>query len=160
MSTKPSQPGIRQGSWEIREDETSTDGCVLFVVNAVRQNLKTPMSIDSMAEELQLSRSRLQHKFKSVLGLSIGRFRLHRRLHVAAVLLADTEASVKEIQFEVGFSDPSNFAHYFREHFGVSPNGFRQARRRDYPGVAQHDLPTVCSCRPSLLKLVSSKKLR
>tara|TARA_R110000744_G_scaffold203993_1_gene322868 strand:+ start:344 stop:1219 length:876 start_codon:yes stop_codon:yes gene_type:complete len=41
-------------------------------------------------------------------------------------LLAHTTSSVKEIGFELGFDEPTNFIKYFRKHLDLTPNDFRE----------------------------------
>jgi AraC-like DNA-binding protein len=40
-------------------------------------------------------------------------------------LLAHTTSSIKEIGFELGFDEPTNFIKYFRKHVASTPIDFR-----------------------------------
>ncbi|WP_353116921.1 helix-turn-helix domain-containing protein [Myroides odoratus] len=44
----------------------------------------------------------------------------------AKSLLRTTDLSVKEVSNQLNFQDPSLFCRYFKQHTGLSPNGFRK----------------------------------
>lgn len=49
------------------------------------------------------------------------------RMSRAQTLIAGGEASLTEIAFMTGYSDPAHFTRAFRRHFGVAPSRFRDA---------------------------------
>jgi len=48
-----------------------------------------------------------------------------KRLSFAAHLLSASDKPVKEIMFQSGFKDSSNFTRAFRNRFGLAPREFR-----------------------------------
>ena len=48
------------------------------------------------------------------------------RFERAAELLSKSDASVKELAHELGFSGPNNFIRYFQRVAGVSPSAYRK----------------------------------
>lgn len=67
----------------------------------------------------------LCRKFKKELGISFHGYILKIRIRRAAFLLADSEKSVKEISYEVGFSRPEIFSKAFKRQVGCSPMAYR-----------------------------------
>jgi transcriptional regulator GlxA family with amidase domain len=70
--------------------------------------------------------------FEPGLGLRLGGE--HLRTQLALKYLRDTDLSVEDIAFALGFSDAANFRHAFRRWTDKSPNEFRNrsgARRTD-----------------------------
>jgi AraC-like DNA-binding protein len=49
-------------------------------------------------------------------------------LKKAAQFLKESQLSVTEISFTVGFNDLSRFFRYFKHQFGMSPNAFRKTK--------------------------------
>jgi AraC-like DNA-binding protein len=94
-----------------------------------RSSVSTQLSVADMAARLGMSESSLAHKCKAILGVSAARAFMNYKMERAAVLLANTAMSVKEIGFEVGFDDPSQFSKAFRRLKGCSPSESRDRNR-------------------------------
>jgi signal transduction histidine kinase/ligand-binding sensor domain-containing protein/DNA-binding response OmpR family regulator len=93
----------------------------LVLDNISEQNLNG----DTLAAMLNSSRSSLHRKLKSVLGISTGDFIRNVRLSKAAKLLIDSEKTISEICFDVGFNSPSYFTTSFTTQYGVTPKQYR-----------------------------------
>ncbi|WP_297958195.1 AraC family transcriptional regulator [uncultured Ruminococcus sp.] len=84
-------------------------------------------SIDDMAKELSLSRSRFQHLYTETFGVSVNKDVINSRLNKAAELLRTTDLSVKEVGVNVGYSNTSYFVKLFGSSYGLTPLQFRQS---------------------------------
>jgi transcriptional regulator GlxA family with amidase domain len=88
-------------------------------------------SIEELAAQCNLSHSHLQHLFKQHTGVQLGHLLLEQRLLKAACLLENSNMSVKEIAFAVGYEHTSSFIRAFERRFGIAPRTYRiQADRR------------------------------
>lgn len=85
-----------------------------------------PCTIQALAEEFNLSHSRLQHLFKQQTGLSLGHLLTQQRLYRAAHLLTHSNKRIKEIAHAVGYEHASSFIRAFERHFAKAPRLFRQ----------------------------------
>lgn len=94
----------------------------------------SPQKIQDLALECNLSESHLQHLFKENTGLGLGRLLIERRMRRAAELLGQTNLSVKEIAWTVGYEHTSSFTRAFERHFRESPRCFRQRQERQNGG--------------------------
>jgi AraC-like DNA-binding protein len=83
-------------------------------------------SIRDLAEEFKLSASHLQHLFKAHTGARLGHRLAEYRLQKAAFLLLQSELSVKEIAFFVGYKHASSFVRAFERYFQRAPSDYRQ----------------------------------
>jgi AraC-like DNA-binding protein len=63
-------------------------------------------------------------------GTSFERLLNETRAHIAEHLLRDTDRSLTEIAFDLGFSDPSAFTRAARRWFNMPPRVYRQMQRR------------------------------
>lgn len=89
----------------------------------------TELTIDDLAEEMQLSRSIFYRKIKSILGLSPIDFILRTRIKRAVQLINTDEFTFSQIAYMTGFSDPKYFGKCFKKEMGVSPSEFKKKLR-------------------------------
>lgn len=75
-----------------------------------------------LAKALLISESQLYRKLKAITGKSTAVYIRSIRLQCAKDLLVNTNKSVSEVAFEVGFNDPSWFSRAFKDEFGFSPS--------------------------------------
>jgi TolB-like protein/AraC-like DNA-binding protein len=83
--------------------------------------------VSELAEAVNMSRSNLLRKIKKETGLSASQFIRQIRLARAKVLLEDTDLSISEISYEVGFANTSYFTKCFREDFSYPPGKVRKS---------------------------------
>lgn len=82
-------------------------------------------SVEDMAAELNLSRSRLQHLYSDTFGISISKEIISSRMDKAADLLKKTNLPIAEISTSVGYGNISYFNRQFRTVFGKTPSQYR-----------------------------------
>jgi len=82
------------------------------------------LSVDSLADEIGLSRAHFYRKVTALTGLPVNELIRSFRLERAAQLLAQNWGPVSQIAYEVGFSNPSYFSKRFKEKFGVLPSDY------------------------------------
>jgi CheY-like chemotaxis protein/AraC-like DNA-binding protein len=100
------------------------------VVEIVENNLSDyEFDMEKLARLIAVSRRQLFRKFKALAGSTPNVFIRDIRLRRAAQLLCESQMTVSEIMYSVGFSDPKYFRNIFRERFGVLPG--------EYPAVNQ-----------------------
>ena len=105
------------------------DKRVRFAVAILDRDYAAGPDFCALAEALGLGLSRLEHLFKRDTGQSMRDYVRDRRLSEAARLLGTTRMRISEIRAAVGFTDPANFAHSFKELFGVCPRTYRIDRK-------------------------------
>lgn len=79
-----------------------------------------------LAELMHMSRSNLLRKVKKHTDLSVSQFIRLIRLQKGKEMLEQTELTVSEIAYQVGFGNNSYFIKCFREHYGCSPGEARK----------------------------------
>ena len=85
---------------------------------------ETLFNVDSLSEELHMSRSSLHRKIKGISELTPNDFIQLVRLKKAAELLEEGSYRINEICFLVGFNSSSYFSKIFKKQFGMSPKDF------------------------------------
>lgn len=91
----------------------------------LRDSLSRRHSLNDMAAFTGLAPSTLLRHFRRNFGQTPYRWLLDQRIRKSQELLRQTDKSVTEIAFDVGFSTPSHFADQFRKLIGFSPSEFR-----------------------------------
>jgi CheY-like chemotaxis protein len=121
--------GIPQAS---HETENPQDPFVVEATLCILKNIeKSDFTVDDLCRTIGMSRMQLYRKLKAVTGLSANTFIRKIRLKRAAELLATGKYSVKEVTYDVGFSDLKYFRKCFKEEFGVNPSGYGNEKEDD-----------------------------
>ena len=109
-----------------RKDAISADEKLLQKVKEVILNRLSDeqLSVDSLAEEIGLSRAHFYRKVTALTGLPVNELIRGFRLERAAQLLTQQWGPVAQVAYEVGFSNPSYFSKCFKDKFGVSPSEY------------------------------------
>jgi len=79
------------------------------------------------AERLNLHPNYLNSVIKSKTGRTVNDWISKRTLSVAKSLLMGTSYSSKEIAYKLGFSEPTHFSRFFKNHTQLSPGKFRKS---------------------------------
>ncbi len=96
----------------------------------LRENFHRPLKIEELARVAGLSKRLFQNRFHECVGRS-ARDEIHRaRLARVTRLLRDTDLKLDAIAVESGFGSGKYLSAAFTEHFGVSPNAWRQTARQ------------------------------
>jgi AraC family transcriptional regulator of arabinose operon len=98
------------------------------VLQAAEDNPST--TIPHLAGLVNLSCSRLSHLFKAQTGLGLKNFLTDQRLERSAYLLRTTGMRVKEITYNIGYSQESSFVRAFRKKFHCSPTRYRNQQQQ------------------------------
>ncbi len=107
------------------EVDSADEKFLLKVRDAILSRLSDEqLSVESLAEEIGLSRSQLFRKVSALTGVSVNELIRTFRLQKAAQLLEQNWAPVTQIAYEVGFSSLSYFSKAFKEKYGVSPSEY------------------------------------
>jgi transcriptional regulator GlxA family with amidase domain len=80
--------------------------------------------VEALAKKVAVSRRQLFRKLKAVTGGTPNALIRTMRLKRAAQLLKESQMTVTEITYAVGFSDLKHFRSLFLEHFGVLPGDY------------------------------------
>jgi len=95
------------------------------LISFIENNLADPdMNVDSLTEQIHLSRSQLHRKLKALTGLSSTEFIRTIRLKRAAQLLEQRHGTIAETVYAVGFNSLSYFSKCFQKQFGLSPKEY------------------------------------
>jgi len=110
---------------EVSKPETTEDKLLKKLNALIEQWMdNSELSVDTLCQELGLSRTHLNRKVKELTGESPASYIRQLRLHKSVQLLKERNRTVSEIAYLVGFSSPSYFSQAFRDYFGVTPKEY------------------------------------
>ena len=112
------------GEESLNEEDQRFMQCVVEFVEQHIDN--SDLSVTELAAKLNVSKSGLNRKLKSLLGVAPKEFINKARMNRAVALLHHSDLPVKEIAYRCGFSDQNYFGKCFRAAMGVSPSEYRQ----------------------------------
>jgi len=95
-------------------------------------NISNPdFSVEELSRELGMSRVHLYKKLSSLTGKTPIEFIRVIRLKRAAQLLEESQLTVSEIAYEVGFNNPKYFRKYFKDEFNVLPSQYGSRNEKE-----------------------------
>jgi AraC family transcriptional regulator len=97
------------------------------VQDYVAEHFAEEISIELLAELVELSSSHFSHVFKETTGMTPLQFVTRERITRAQQMIRETSRSLIEIGLEIGYTSPSHFAQVFRRVVGVTPTEFRKS---------------------------------
>ncbi|MBC7766190.1 MAG: AraC family ligand binding domain-containing protein, partial [Hyphomonadaceae bacterium] len=92
----------------------------------INANIGMVLKVGNIAKMLGLDRRYFCQVFKQEYGSSPQQYIIEARMESAKSLLLKTSLSVADIARSVGYPDQLGFSKIFKQHFGVSPIGFRK----------------------------------
>jgi AraC-like DNA-binding protein len=94
-----------------------------------------PLNVRSVAAVAHVSPAHFIRRFRAVFGETPHRYLQRRRVERSMFLLRETDRSVTNICFDVGFTSLGTFSRTFREIVGETPSDYRHGHG---PIVAPH----------------------
>lgn len=106
----------------------SNDEFLAQIVRFMRENMDNAgLSIELFAKRMNISRSMLYRKIKSVTGLTPVEF-MHRVRIAYAIELLRGDYNFSQIAYMTGFNDPKYFTKCFKRYTGMTPSDWKEKR--------------------------------
>jgi AraC-like DNA-binding protein len=84
------------------------------------------ISLDEIAEHVNVSKFHLSRSFKRYVGVTIGDYILANRLRYARELLKYTDVPIRQVAEMCGIPQPSHFTAVFKQAEGITPLNYRK----------------------------------
>lgn len=96
------------------------------VEKILEEELTNPdFSVENFSKLIGMSRMQLHRKLKALTGTSTSEFIKTQRLKMAGELLLNSQASISEIGYKVGFNNHAYFSKVFKEFYNCTPSEYR-----------------------------------
>ena len=97
----------------------------MIVRDMLMADLTNTPTIEVLAGYVGMSQRRLNEVFRDVFGCTVFEWIVQQRLDQARDLLLNSDLSIKEIVYRMGYAHVSTFTNAFSRRFGAPPAGFR-----------------------------------
>jgi AraC-like DNA-binding protein len=104
-----------------------TGNPVAAALTYVAAHLDEPLTVDALADQVNLSPSAFSRLFREVTGRSPYQFVKEMRLSRARELLVEGRLGVAEVSRAIGYASASHFIKEFRGRFGTTPGDYAVA---------------------------------
>jgi len=129
----PAEPIVVPPRGVVRRQSTgmvsSEDPLVARALAHMHRNLATPLSVQGLADTLNVSKRKLERTFQTELHQTPAAFWRSIRLDHAAHLLNERDAPLDQIALASGFTSLQHFSQAFKDAHGLPPGEYRKQRR-------------------------------
>lgn len=108
------------------KDETRDHDLPYQVLKYVLDHFRQPITVESTAKELCVSKNYLSCIFTQKLHMTFHQYLHFLRIEMARDLLRNTDQSITTILYECGYESPRTFNRVFQDICGVTPREYRQ----------------------------------
>lgn len=110
----------------IREKKEGQDPIRDFVFDYVKEHYGEDISLELMADKLNLTRSYLSTYFREKTGMTFTDYLNELRISRAKEMLLDSEARIQEVAMRIGYHNVNSFIRMFKRISGQTPGEFRR----------------------------------
>jgi AraC family transcriptional regulator len=103
-----------------------TRNAVEAVIAQMRQKVRQPINLDSLAKHVDLNPFYLSHLFRKHVGISAKRYHQLVRIGAAKHVLAEADMSITNVALECGYDSLGSFVTAFKRTVGLTPSEFRR----------------------------------
>jgi AraC-like DNA-binding protein len=102
------------------------DKYIGLALELIHKRASEPWTVESLAREVGMSRSRFSDRFNSLMNTSPMAYLTEWRLQISLTLLDDVRNSVQQVSNQVGYQSPAAFTRAFSKRFGASPSQYQK----------------------------------
>lgn len=131
MKAVPARVVVESEQRDNISEEIAQSPFLLKIRDFVEANIgNSDVSIDDMAAAVATSKSTLNRRLRSMIGITAAQLLIDARMQRAVELLLQSQRkeidmTISEIAYKCGYSDPHYFSRCFKQKYGVSPSDYR-----------------------------------
>ena len=112
---------------DVAEQVTPAHVTVAAAQDFIGRSLLDRLSVQDIADHLNVSREHLSRTFRAVTGETIQTYQFREKMDMARQMLRSSSMSCKELAYYLGYDNTCSFSRAFAKHVGLSPTSFRQS---------------------------------
>ncbi len=101
---------------------------MLLIRDQIKREYNTDPNVAKLAHKCGMSQSSFRRCWARHFGIPPKRYIIEFRIEKACRYLINSDQTIKDISYAVGFNDPLYFSKAFRQRTGMSPSDFRAQR--------------------------------
>ena len=99
------------------------------VISFLAENVRERVSLNDICDRMKCSRSFLCKVFKEQTGKTIFSYFNQMKIDEAKNMLLETDMSISDISYSLGFNETKYFDFFFKKHVGKTPKSFKKKER-------------------------------
>lgn len=103
----------------------------------IDEHLETDLSLNQLSKIALFSPYHFHRIFKFVMGETLNKYVIRKRIEKSAAGLLHSQLSVHNIALKYGFQDHSSFTRAFKKYYGVSPTNFKKQHPNRFSKIRQ-----------------------
>lgn len=107
------------------EQNSVEDSTVATIIRYLNDHIDENLTLGDVTREAGMNRNQLNALFVKETSLTCMNYLINMRMHLAMVILAETELPIGEISARVGYQDLNYFTRLFKKRIGLTPTQFR-----------------------------------
>lgn len=112
------------------QDSSQPQDSIEVAIQYIQENYRrSDISLQDVADEVNLSQSHLSSQFKARTGTSYVKYLTALRMDEATKLLRTTDQTISSVAEMVGYPNTTNFYRHFQKHTQMTPAAYRQKEK-------------------------------
>lgn len=91
----------------------------------LHSNYERKLTLKHLTDVFHINRTTLTEEFHKATNSSVIEYLIRLRVHMASIMIKNTDLPINEIMYRNGFHDNTHFGRMFRKHTGYSPSEYR-----------------------------------
>jgi YesN/AraC family two-component response regulator/DNA-binding Xre family transcriptional regulator len=105
----------------------------------IERNYNKAVSLKDVADELFLSPKYFSRVFKEKTGKTFNEYKIEFRIEMARKMLRETNATISQIAYKVGYHNPESFIKIFKKVTSEVPSEYREKMKKEKRGITLGD---------------------
>ena len=101
---------------------------VKLIIAFLRENVRAKLTLNDICEKMNCSRSFACRVFKEQTGDTLFSYFNKLKIEEAKNMLLETDMSISDISYSLGFDELKYFDYIFKKHVGDTPNSYRKGK--------------------------------
>lgn len=114
---------------EILKESTPSNAKVEQSIQYMTSHYQQDLSVDSIAESVELNSAYLSRIFKQTTGKTILEYLTLLRIYESKHLLENSKDNIHEVAQKVGYNNINSFIRFFRKYEGITPGEYRKTHQ-------------------------------
>ena len=115
---------------QVAEPRENTDSAVFRILEYISEHYQEDLSLDDLANRFFISKYHLSREFNRIVGTSVYRYIIQKRLIMARQLMA-AGVPISTVYQQCGFGDYSNFYRAFKSEYQMSPREYLDGLKKE-----------------------------
>ncbi len=100
-------------------------------IKFINKNYKETIRLETLARLCNMSLNYFHKLFKQTLNITPANYQILLRMNAALQMLANKEMTIKNIAYELGFTDNAHFCKSFKMRYGITPSEYQKKRHEN-----------------------------